>query len=280
MVKVDFHVHTSASDGILSPSEIIKRAKSNNLKFVAITDHDTLTGLKEAFSESIKYGITLIPGIELSTQHNNESVHILGFFKDDSFKNPELIKELNKIKNHRIERAKEIVSKLKSEFNIILNFDTILEQAHDTIGRVHIAKAIIDAGYNYNSNEIFDKFIGKDCKAYVPTLQLSTKDGIKLLKKYNALAFLAHPKLINNTPISEFLTMNLDGIESIYFQNNKEETKSFIEIAEVNNLLISCGSDFHGNIKNDLRHGDIGSVDMPKKYLIKFLNALEIYPEF
>lgn len=276
MVKVDFHVHTSASDGILSPSQIVERAKLNNLKYLAITDHDTLTGLNEAILESKKNNITLIPGIELSTQHNDESVHILGFFKDDSYENPDLIKELEKIKNHRIERAKKMVEKLKSEFNIIIDFNSILKQADDAVARPHIARAIIDAGYDYDFEHIFSNFIGKGCKAYVPTSKLSTIDGIKLLKKYNALVFLAHPKLINNTPISEFLTMNLDGIEAIYFQNNEEETKSFIEIAETNNLLVSCGSDFHGNIESDLRHGDIGSVNMPENYLEKFLNALNI----
>lgn len=278
MVKVDFHVHTSASDGVLSPSQIVERAKMNNLKYLAITDHDTLTGLKEGISKSIKNGITLIPGIELSTQHNNESVHILGFFKGRSFENNDLIKKLDKIKNHRIERAKQIVLKLKSEFNIVLDFDAILEQAHDTIARPHIARAIIDAGYDYDFEEIFDKFIGKGCRAYVPTLKLSTEDGINLLKKYNALVFLAHPKLINNTPVSEFLTMGFDGIEAIYFQNTCEETNSFLETADKNNLLVSCGSDFHGNIETDLRHGDIGSVNMPEKYLLRLLNALDICP--
>lgn len=279
MVKVDFHVHTSASDGILSPKQIVDRAKKNNIKYFAITDHDTLSGLDEGFSESQIYDdITLIPGIELSTQYNNESVHILGFFKGNYYKNAELVNELNKIKNHRIVRAHKIVLKLKSEFNIALDFDSILKSAPDTIARPHIARAIINAGYDYTFEEIFDKLIGKNCRAYVPTLKLSTEDGIKLLKKYNALVFLAHPKLINNTPITEFLHMGFDGIEAIYYQNTLEETKKFLEIAQQNNLLVSCGSDFHGNTEIDLRHGDIGSVEMPEKYLIKLLNALDIYP--
>lgn len=276
MIKVDFHVHTSASDGILSPSKIVERANLNNVKYLAITDHDTLTSLDEAISQSQKYSLKVIPGIELSTQHNDESVHILGFFKNDSYKNPDLVKELEKIKNHRIERAKKMVEKLKSEFNIIIDFDSILKQADDTVARPHIARAIIDAGYDYDFEHIFSNFIGKGCKAYVPTLKLSAIDGIKLLKKYNALVFLAHPKLINNTPISEFLTMGFDGIESIYFQNTEDETKYFLDIADSNNLLVSCGSDFHGNIESDLRHGDIGSVNMPEKYLEKFLKALDI----
>ena len=276
MLKVDFHVHTTSSDGVISPAEVVQRAHRNNVKYLAITDHDTLSGLNEAFEESLKYDITLIPGIELSTQHNNESIHILGFFKDDCYKNQELIEELAKIKDHRIVRAKRIVHKLKETFNIEVNFDKIFKDAKDTIARPHIAREIIKCGYPYTVDEVFDNFIGKSCKAYVPTLKLSTIDGIKLLKKYNALVFLAHPKLIFNSSIGEFLEMNFDGLESIYYQNTNEENHKYIKLANENNLLISCGSDFHGNLDTDTRHGDIGSVELPYEYLSKLLSALDI----
>lgn len=276
MTKVDFHLHTSCSDGILSPKEVMERAKNNNIKYLAITDHDTLSALDECINYGKELGIKVIPGIELSTQHNNESIHILGFFSNDNYKNKDLINELNKIKNHRITRAQNMVKKLKSEFNIDIDFDKISAQSKDTVARPHIARAIIDAGYPYDFEYIFNNFIGKGCKAYVPTLRLSTEDGIKLLRKYGALVFLAHPKLIYNSNIDEFLAMNLDGIEAIYFQNTAEETKAYINLANDNNLLISCGSDFHGNIDSDKRHGDIGSMNMPKEYLFKFLDALNI----
>ena len=276
MLKVDFHVHTTSSDGVISPAEVVQRAHKNNVKYLAITDHDTLSGLNEAFEESLKYDITLIPGIELSTRHNNESIHILGFFKDDCYKNQELIEELAKIKDHRIVRAKRIVHKLKETFNKEVNFDKIFKDAKDTIARPHIAREIIKCGYPYTVDEVFDNFIGKSCKAYVPTLKLSTIDGLKLLKKYNALVFLAHPKLIFNSNIDEFLEMNFNGLESIYYQNTDEENHKFIKLANENNLLISCGSDFHGNLETDTRHGDIGSVELPYEYLSKLLSALDI----
>lgn len=276
MIKVDFHVHTSASDGLLSPTEIIQRAHKNNVKYLAITDHDTVSGLDIAFSESLKYDLTLIPGIELSTMHNNESVHILGFFKDETYKDSHFINEINNIKNHRIKRAKQIILKLKEEFNIEINFDKVLKESKDTIARPHIARAIIDAGYPYTFDEIFDNFIGNNCRAYVPTLKISTFDGINLLKRYGAIVFLAHPKLIKKTPLNDFLEMKLDGIEGIYFQNTTEETDYYLNIIENNSLLTSCGSDFHGNIESDPRHGDIGCMKIDDKYLIKFLNALDI----
>lgn len=276
MIKMDFHVHTTSSDGTLSPKEVVQRAFENNVKYLAITDHDTLTGLNEAIEESFKYDITLIPGIELSTEYNNESIHVLGFFKDGSFNNEEIAKELDNIKNHRVIRAKNIISKLKEEFNIVINFEKILESANDTIARPHIAREIINCGYPYTLDEIFKNFIGKGCKAYVPTLKLSTSDGIRLLKKYNALTFLAHPKLIVNSNINELLSMNFDGLESIYFQNTCEENQKFLQLASENKLLISCGSDFHGDLESDTRHGDIGSMDLPHEYLSELLMALNI----
>lgn len=275
MIKADFHVHTSSSDGVLSPKEVVFKAYKNNVKYLSITDHDTVSGLDEALVESQKYDISFIPGIELSTQYNNESIHILGYFKDKSYNNQNFIQELDKIKNHRIIRAQKITKKLDDEFNIKISFEKILKESEDTIARPHIAKAIIDAGYDYSHDEIFDKFIGKDSKAYVPTLKLSTEYGINLLKKYNALVFLAHPKLIKNTPIEEFIKMNIDGIESIYYQNTTEETNYYLNIAKEYNLLNSCGSDFHG-IQNDTRHGDIGSMEISSENLSNLLEKLQI----
>ena len=276
MLKSDFHIHTSFSDGTLSPTEVIQRAFENNVKVLAITDHDTLTGIDEAIEESLKHDIILIPGIELSTQYNNESIHLLGFFKDDSYKNQEFIDELDKIKNHRVIRAKKMVHKLKEEFTIEVNFEKILKCAHDTVARPHIAREIIKSGYPYTVDEIFDKFIGKGCKAYVPTLKLSTDEGLKLLKKYNALVFLAHPKLILKSNIDEFLSLDFDGLESIYCQNTKEENDFFVKLANEHKLLISCGSDFHGNLETDTRHTDIGSMELPYEYLSKLLSALNL----
>ena len=275
MIKADFHVHTSSSDGVLSPKEVVFKAYKNNVKYLSITDHDTVSGLDEALVESQKYDISFIPGIELSTQYNNESIHILGYFKDKSYNNQNFIQELDKIKNHRIIRAQKITKKLDDEFNIKISFEKILKESKDTIARPHIAKAIIDAGYDYSHDEIFDKFIGKDSKAYVPTLKLSTEYGINLLKKYNALVFLAHPKLIKNTPIEEFIKMNIDGIESIYYQNTTEETNYYLNIAKEYNLLNSCGSDFHG-IQHDTRHGDIGSMEISSENLSNLLEKLQI----
>lgn len=276
MLKSDFHVHTNSSDGILSPREVVKRAHLNGVSYLAITDHDTILGIDEALDEAAKYSLKIIPGIELSTNFNGESIHVLGFFKDGSYKSKEFIALLDGIKNRRVQRAQEMVDKLKSNCNIHISFDNVLKHGKEIIARPHIAKEIIAAGYDYSFDYIFDNFIGKDRPAYVPTNKLSTAEGIEILHRFGAIAILAHPVLIKNSNISEFLPFNPDGIEAIYFQNSKEDEDFYISFANEHNLLITGGSDCHGDFINDDRHGDIGDMPMPVSYLEKFLNALNI----
>lgn len=276
MLKSDFHVHTSSSDGILSPREVVKRAHLNGVSYLAITDHDTILGISEAQDEAKKYSMTIIPGIELSTNFKGESIHVLGFFKDDSYKSKEFINILDSIKNRRVERAKEMVEKLKINCNIHISFEDVLKHGKEIIARPHIAKEIIASGYDYSFDYIFDNFIGKDRPAYVPTNKLSTEEGIKILHNFGALAILAHPVLIKNSNVSEFLPFNLDGIEAIYFQNTPKDEDYFMDFANSHNLLITGGSDCHGDFINDDRHGDIGDMPIPLTYLEKLLNALNI----
>lgn len=275
MIKVDFHNHSICSDGLLSPSDMVKRAKANNVMYFALTDHDTVSGLKEATETAKKLNIQFIPGIELSTEYNNESVHVLGFFKDNSYNAPEFINCLNELKNARLKRAEKIIIKLKEKFNIEISYENVLKRCDGIIARPHIAYEIIDQGYPYDMDYIFNNFIGRDCAAYVPTFKLPTKNGIELLKKHNALAFLAHPILIKNSPVEELLKLDFDGIEAIYYQNTKEDEKRLINIAKIHNLLISAGSDCHGNFENDLKHGDVGDTHYSEEYLYNFLNSLK-----
>ncbi len=274
MIKVDLHSHSTFSDGILSPTKMVELAKENGAKYYALTDHDTISGLEEAELASKIHNLNFIPGIELSTNYNNESIHILGFFKDNSYKSSEFISFLDEIKNKRLIRAKKMVEKLREHFKIELNYDNLLKRGKDVVARPHIAEEIIKSGYPFTKNQIFDYFIGNDCKAYVPTTKISPMEGIKMLHKFNALAFLAHPVLIKKTPLDEFLSMGLDGIEAIYFQNSKEQEASLLEFVNNNNLLTSCGSDCHGDFINDKRHGIVGTMEMKELYLERFLEKL------
>lgn len=271
MTKVDFHVHSTCSDGLLTPENVVKRAYEKSVKYLALTDHDTVSGLDIAKAKAKSLGINFIPGIELSTNYNKESIHILGFFKDESYKDKKLIDYLNELKERRDIRAIKMIEKLKEEFNIIIDKDKLFKKANGgVIARPHIAYEIIESGYNYTKDEIFKKLIGKDCPAYVPTTKISPQEGINILRKHNALVFLAHPILIKKSPLTDFLSFGFDGIEGVYFQNSKEAEKRFINFALENNLLISAGSDCHGDFNGDTRHGDIGCMNLEEKYLKAF----------
>ena len=263
MFKCDLHNHSICSDGRFKPKEIIEMAKDRNLDYISLTDHDTLSGIDEAILEAKKLNINFIPGIELSTEYNGESIHVLGFFNKENYSNPKLNKILEEFKEKRIARAYKLVDNLKKFHNIELDINKVLSNGKDTIARQHIAKAIIDAGYPYDHEYIFKNFIGNNCPAYVPSTKLSTIEGIKLLKEFNALVFLAHPILVKKTSINDLIKLGFDGIEAIYFRNTESDTIKLINLAKENNLYISCGSDCHG-IPKDKSHGNVGDVIIPQ----------------
>ena len=271
----DFHLHTNASDGKLSPKELIYTASISGLDIIAITDHDTTINVEEGIKEGLNKNIRVIPGIELSTIHNNESIHILGYFKDDSYNDVEFQNFLKDMDNYRIIRAKKIVENLDTIFKIKLDYEKILEEAKGVIARPHIAKAIINAGYRYDWKYIFDNLISDDSPAYVQTKKISTAEGITMLKNLNALVVLAHPVLIKNSSIDEMLGFDFDGIEAVYPQNTKKQKSILKAKAKEYNKFITAGSDFHGITTSDTSHGTIGSVSLSHNELAAFVSALD-----
>lgn len=274
MIICDLHTHSTASDGKFSPKEVVKKAYDRGVKYLALTDHDTLSGIAEAKEEAEKLGLNFIPGIELSTTYKGETIHILGYFRGDDYKNPELNNYLEDIKKKRIERAHEIVRRLKKFNDIEIDVNEVLKNGKDTIARPHIAKAIIDAGYPYTKEYIFDNFIGDHCPAYIPANKLDAEEGIKLLRTYNALVILAHPVLLKKLDIMDVLHLDFDGIEGIYSLNTPEATENFLKIVDKKGLITSCGSDSHGHEDDDAKHGILGSQSMEESRVEKFLNKL------
>lgn len=272
--KGDFHSHSTKSDGTLSASELISLAKNENIDIMSLTDHDTTDGIEEATLAGKNLGIKIVPGIELSTRHNNESIHVLGYFKDDCYKASNFQEALKEITTFRVERAKKIVKKLKEHFNIEIDYKRVLEIAGGVVARPHIARTIIDAGYNYSLEYIFSNIINESSPAYVPNKNLTLTDGISLLKSVNAVVILAHPVLIKKTPITELLKFDFDGLEAIYPLNKPEDTNKFLDLAKNYNKLVTAGSDFHTASENDTKHGKLGDVSLTGEYLSNFLKAL------
>lgn len=274
--KVDFHTHSTASDGRKSPSDLVKAANLNSVKIMALTDHDTLKGLDEAISEGLRLGIRVIPGIELSALHNGESVHILGYFKGDGYHDHSLINFLKDKEDSRLKRAEKFIENLDTFFDIKINYNDVLKISNGLVARPHIAKAIIDAGYDYSWNYIFEKFLSDSSPAYVSNKKVSIPEAITLLHNHNALAVLAHPILLKkNSPTDLIRDFDFDGIEGFYHLNSRQKEAEFITLAHNYNKLITCGSDYHG-IDGDGKHGMVGDVRFSDDYLNKFLKTLKI----
>lgn len=272
--KVDLHTHSTASDGRKSPKELVKTASLNNVNIMALTDHDTVKGIDEAISEGLKLGVKVIPGIEISAIHNGESVHILGYFKGNGYHDQDFVSFFEDKEAYRLKRAEQFVENLKTYFNIEINFNDVLKISKGLVGRPHIAKAIIDAGYDYSWDYIFKNFLGDSSPAYVPNKKVSIPEAISLLHNHNALAVLAHPILLKkNSPDTLIKDFDFDGIEAFYYLNSRQKEAEFITLAHKYNKLVTCGSDYHG-IEYDEKHGTIGDVQFTEDYLNKFLNLL------
>ena len=272
--KGDLHIHSNFSDGKFSISELLKLYKKSGYDIISITDHDTLEGCKEAIEYGKLIGLKVISGIEISTKHNGEEVHILGYFKDEDCRRKEMIEFARKKEQDRVNRCKTIVSSLKKYFDIEINENELLEKNKGMIGRPHIAKEIIKAGYETSIDNVFKGYLGNDSPAYIPSSILSVQEGIDLLRNNNATIVLAHPVLLKGTRVEELLNdFKFDGMEAIYGLNSQQDTIKFINMCKQYKLLITGGSDFHDfNISG---HSNIGDISLDNKNIENLLKFIE-----
>ncbi len=271
---LELHCHSSASDGSFSPSALVNHAFSRGIRVMALTDHDTTEGVDEAMKEGNKLKIKVIPGIELSTLYKGENVHILGYFKDDGYKDIKLQGFLKELKDYREYRGRKIIENLDSYFNIQLDYNKVTAKAKGVLGRPHIAEAIVDAGYPYTFKYIFNNIINNESKAYVPNKKLSILEGINLLKNYGAFVVLAHPVLLKRVSFKEVASYPFDGIEVFYKNNTLKDTEAFASFAREKGLYFCGGSDFHG--LEDEKHGFMGEISPPLEEIQKLFKALKI----
>ncbi len=251
-IKADLHTHTHYSDGYHTPEELIKMAKQAGLTNLAITDHDNVDASEEAIEVSHGYGIEIIPGSEISAEHNGKETHILAYYFDH--KNEELLDYLKNFRKERLKRAEKIVEKL-NELEMSLKIEDVLKQVkgNGSIGRPHIAVALIDGGYVNNYYDAFNKYISDDKPAYVKKPNISTKEAITLINRCGGLSFIAHPGkgLRHHNSLFEMIEFGIDGIEVVHPSHSDHDIEYFREIAGQYFLLESGGSDFHGGRIND-----------------------------
>lgn len=267
-MRADMHNHSIYSDGILAPLELAHYGVSKGLDIIAITDHDSL----KAFENELEnLPISIIKGVELSTYYNNENIHLLGYFIDNESRT-EIEETIEYYELKRKERIHRVIEKLKIYYELELTYEEIEKYADGAIGRVHVAKAL-EEKYKVPFSEVFDKYIGNNQLAYVPTENLDFQDAIELLHKNNAIAILAHPTYIKKNSIAELILMGLDGLEVYHPNNSLEEQIYYSELAKKYNLLITGGSDFHKypNSKTDI---DMGIATVSGEELQKILMKL------
>jgi 3',5'-nucleoside bisphosphate phosphatase len=260
----DLHMHTAYSDGALSPEEVVRKAAGKGLAAVAITDHDTVGGLEEALAAGSACGIDVIPGIELSAMWGDREIHILGYFLD--FRDTSLLKYLAFFRSKRIERARKIVERL-NELDIPVEIDSILYATRNAaVGRPHIAAAVIETGRVKSYLEVFNKYIGYGCPAYVEKYRLEVGEAAELIARAGGLSFLAHPTdAIQKTVLYDVIKSGLDGIETVHPSLTKQKSEMYRAIAADHHLLQSGGSDFHGGKRND--ETNIGRYGIPLAYI-------------
>lgn len=243
----DLHVHTNASDGILSPVEVVRLALESGLAGLAITDHDTLQGLAPAqdFIKSNGMQLDFIPGIEINTDYGEDEVHILGYFIID--RDGRMTERLAYIQRERIARAEKIVARLNL-FGIDIDMDQVrILAGGQLIGRPHIARALIAAGYAQSEEDAFARYIGRNQPAYVPRYKFSPEEAIHLIDQAGGISVLAHPGLIHDkAKIDAIIEMGIAGLEVYYPEHDVSQVIELKELALRHNLLTTGGSDFHG----------------------------------
>ena len=265
-------MHTTYSDGALSPVQLVDKAKERGLDIISITDHDSFNGIEEAMHYGKEVGIEVIPGVELSTDIEDKEVHLLGYFVD--YKSEELCKYLNFFREERFYRAGRIVKKLNI-LGLDISLEDVLEEAQNSaLGRPHIASVLLKKGYIRNFYEAFERYIGDHGPAYERKIHVSPQSALKLISDSGGLSFIAHPANMKESIITFLIKAGVDGIEVLHPSHSQFQIKFYKGIVSQYCLLESGGSDFHGGVKGD--EDNLGKyyitspkVDAMRKMLLK-----------
>ena len=253
MKRIDLHIHSRASDGHLAPTAVVDAAVAGRLDVVALTDHDTVAGVREACDAARERPIRVIPGIEVSTRHHDAEIHVLGYFVDPD--SPSLVGHGEAARDRRHDRARRMVGKLQEQ-GVRLDFDDVLREAGpDTasIGRPHIARALLAGGHTRFYGEAFDRYLADGRSAFVLTEFPAVREAIDMIHAGGGLAVWAHPPLeLFDSEVRTFAEWGLDGVECFRPNTPPAESLLFETGARALGLLRSGGSDWHGPHRSPL----------------------------
>ncbi len=272
MAHADFHNHSTASDGKLTPTQIVDLAAQRGVLIFALTDHDSTEGIAEARQAAAKYpGFVLVPGVELSTDIEGDEVHVLGYFTFEQIENPELQAALAKFRAGRFERGKAMVEKLVA-IGKPISWERVLEIAGEaSVGRPHVAQALVEAGHVATIPEAFDLYIGRNGPAYAEREKMTPLEAVHTLRRYGAPAVMAHPSFTKSAEVilPELVQAGLAGME-VYYKNYDEETvANLAAIAQRLGILPLGGSDYHA--LNNPGEREPGDIPLPDRVARDFL---------
>ncbi len=278
---IDLHTHSTASDGSFTPREVVRLAREGGLRAMALTDHDTIDGLAEAMAAGEEYGVEVIPGVEISAYFPGGNMHILGLFIE--YTDGLLDQRLAVLKQARADRNPQIVAKLNS-----LGIPITMEQVErlsggGQVGRPHIARALLEGGYIRSFSEAFDKFLGNHGPAYVEKFRFPPKEAIAMIREAGGIPALSHPFTLElgsayalKNLLMELKDLGLAGIEVFYSDHTQEQVALYLKMARELGLLITGGSDFHGQNKPEVT---LGSMPCQSKLTYDLVEALKAWRE-
>ncbi len=275
MDLIDLHAHSTASDGSLTPTELVRHARALGLRAIALTDHDTIAGNDEAAQAAAELGVEVVPGVEMSSHYPTGTMHILGYYLD--FADPGLQEELARLQRVRAERNLVIAEKLRA-LGIDLDFEEVLALAGPggQVGRPHFARALLQKGIVGSIDEAFERYLRKGAPAYSAKFRLPPAEAISLIRQAGGVAVLAHPftlHLDNDPPrflalLCELQELGLAGLEVLYSEHSLQQERLYFAAAERCGLLVTGGSDFHGENKEDTELGrGHGNLSIPYRLL-------------
>ncbi len=245
---VDLHMHSTASDGLYSPTELMHRVKEVGLRAVALTDHDTTNGIEEAARIAQELDIEFMPGIEINTDVSGGEVHVLGYFLE--YQQPAFQNTLKTLRDARVRRGERMVELLNQE-GIHITWERVREIAQGTVGRPHVAQALVEAGYAQSISEAFDKYIGKGKPGYVPHYKLTPEEAVRLIVSANGLPVIAHPVTLPGLDmlpswLPELKAAGLVGLETYYGPYTQQDEQALLALAHEYGLIPTGGTDYHG----------------------------------
>ncbi|OXM85870.1 PHP domain-containing protein [Paenibacillus rigui] len=282
MQYADLHTHTLASDGTQPPTENVRLALAAGLGAVAITDHDTVAGIEEALKAGETMGITVVPGVEISTVAGGTDIHVLGYFID--YRSTQLLDRLEELRRTR-DRRNELILERLNELGLQLTMDDVIaslkvsKKADETIGRPHIADALVRKGYVGSMSEAFDRYLGKDGAAYVNPPRIEPQTAVQWIREAGGVPVLAHPGLYDQDGlIAELAEQGLAGLEVYHSDHTPEQEAHYLAIAERLGLIVTAGSDFHGERNGVVFHAPIGARKVEMKAVEQLIQAKESRP--